>query len=83
VNRLYQPYERTQTERHNPEDMKTRRNSPNRLSRFLKEALRVIDDLEQFVCRLLEFLDRVTIRLLLYGLLIYHVYVVVHALPGR
>jgi len=47
--------------------------SPNRLVRFLNDAQRVIEDLEQFGCRLIEFLDRITIRLLLYGVLVYHV----------
>lgn len=72
-----------QTKRDEPEDMNTHKNPPTRSSHFLREALGVIDDLEQFVCRLLELLDRVTIRLVLYGLLLYHVYVFVHTLPGR
>ena len=47
--------------------------SPNRLVRFLNDAQRVIEDLEQFGSRLIELLDRITIRLLLYGLMVYHV----------
>ena len=58
----------------NTESLKTLdKISPNRVARFLNDAQRVIEDLEQFGCRLIEFLDRITIRLLLYGVLVYHV----------
>jgi hypothetical protein len=57
-----------------PEMKRTAREAPGaNLSNPATRFLTVIDGVEQCGCRLMEFLDRITIRVLLFVLLSYHV----------
>lgn len=49
----------------------------------IREARRKIEELEQFTLRIFNFLERVAVRLLLFGLLVYHAYAIVHNLAER
>jgi len=53
------------------------------LNDFFKKGRGLIDEFELLIYRLLEFLERLAIRLSLYGLLLYHIYVFARTLYVR